>query len=111
MQRGRRSDCHRTQALALGLILHELASNALKHGALSVDAGKVDLSWRVDNQGSKPHLMILWIERNGPLVKQPERSGFGSILIRRSLDKVLTRRGDHQYLPEGVRAEISLPLE
>lgn len=97
------------QALALGLILHELGSNALKHGALS-DMGRVDLQWTV--KGRKPgRLTIKWEESGGPIVTPPSRSGFGSILIRRSLDKVLSSEVKHEYLPGGVRAEISINLE
>jgi two-component sensor histidine kinase len=99
------------QALALGLILHELASNALKHGALSVREGRVDLTWEVQGTGAKPRLFIRWKESGGPRVEEPARIGFGSILIRRSLDKILTSSVDHRFLPEGVVAEISLPLE
>jgi two-component sensor histidine kinase len=99
------------QALGLGLILHELASNALKHGALSTQAGHVELSWQLEGDRDHPRISLLWVERDGPLVNEPTRSGFGSILIKRSLDKVIGAKVDHRYLPEGVRAEISLPLE
>jgi two-component sensor histidine kinase len=98
------------QALALGLILHELASNALKHGALSVPLGHVEISWSVTGI-LKPRLTLTWQEVDGPRVMEPTRTGFGSILIRRSLDKVLTSEVKHSFLPEGVRAEISVPLE
>ncbi len=99
------------QALATGLILHELGSNALKHGALSVPFGRVDIDWRVENGRSAPLLRLVWQESGGPPVEEPTRVGFGSILIRRSLGKILNSEVDHQFLPNGVRAEISIPLE
>ncbi len=99
------------QALGMGLILHELGSNALKHGALSVSTGRVNLTWRLDGDRDHPRVSLLWEEHDGPAVSRPSRSGFGSILIKRSLDKVLGAKVDHRFEPEGVQAEISLPLE
>lgn len=95
------------QALGLGLILHELASNALKYGALSVPRGHVEFGWRL----TAPGLMQLdWVERGGPAVEKPNQHGFGSILIRRSLGKVLGSHVEHEFLPDGVKATITLPL-
>lgn len=99
------------QALGLGLILHELASNALKHGALSTQWGHVDLTWHLQGSRDHPGVSILWKEHDGPVVSEPTRSGFGSILIKRSLDKILGAKVAHRFLAEGVEAEISLPLE
>src|SRR5260370_17209157 len=65
-------------AQAIGLTLHELATNAGKCGALSVDAGRVDVGWRFDSGMFK----ISWTERKGPPVSQPERRGFGSAVIK-----------------------------
>ena len=99
------------QALALGLILHELASNALKYGSLSVQTGKVDLSWTTQMTDDAPRLAISWKESGGPAVEPPEHHGFGSILIQRSLGKVLSSNVKHEFPPDGVSAEISMPLE
>lgn len=99
------------QALALGLILYELASNALKYGSLSVSEGKVDLSWVTEETGDAPRISIFWKESGGPAVKPPEHHGFGSILIQRSLGKVLSSNVKHEFRPDGVSAEISMPLD
>lgn len=99
------------QALGLGLILHELAGNALKHGSLSAPAGVVELSWKVDGGRHARRLVLTWLERGGPPVEQPNRYGFGSILIRRSLSKILSSEVKHEFRRDGVRAEISMPLE
>lgn len=99
------------QALALGLILHELGSNALAYGALSTPNGKVDLSWIVVDAGIRPRLEITWTESGGPVVTAPQRHGFGSILIKRSLAKVLSSTVIHEFRPQGVFAAISMPLE
>lgn len=98
------------QALGLALILHELASNALKYGALSVPSGEVALSWTVTGRKGEKRLQLEWIESGGPKVTAPSHHGFGSILIRRSLAKVISSEVSHEYLPDGVRAHISMPL-
>ena len=95
------------QTLGLALILHELASNALKYGALSVPGGRVAVSWTVS--GDK-RLELQWTETAGPKVIPPTHHGFGSILIRRSLAKVISSEVTHEFPTEGVRAHISMPL-
>ena len=98
------------QALGLALILHELASNALKYGSLSVPSGEVALTWTVRGGKGNKRLQIEWVESGGPKVSAPTNHGFGSILIRRSLAKVISSEVKHEYLPDGVRAEISMPF-
>ncbi|WP_246691082.1 sensor histidine kinase [Mesorhizobium sp. CU2] len=99
------------QAVGLGLILHELASNALKYGSLSVPSGKVDLAWKTQGREGARRLALTWNESGGPEVEPPDRQGFGSILIRRSLSKVIDSDVTHEFRPGGVFAEISMPLE
>jgi two-component sensor histidine kinase len=99
------------QAVGLGLILHELASNALQYGSLSAAAGKVDLDWKARGPKGARRLVLTWRESGGPEVASPERYGFGSILIRRSLAKIISSEVTHEFRPEGVFAEISMPLE
>ena len=96
-------------ALGLGIILHELASNAVKFGALSVPLGRVSVSWV--EMSSQPHrIELLWQERSGPSVKTPVEVGFGTRLIQRSLDKVLESSVELSFPETGVIARISLPL-
>ncbi|MBZ9659222.1 GAF domain-containing protein [Mesorhizobium sp. ESP-6-4] len=99
------------QAVGLGLILHELASNAMKYGSLSAPSGKVDLDWKTQGRKGARRLVLTWRESGGPRVEPPDRQGFGSILIRRSLAKVIDSEVTHEFRPEGVFAEISMPLE
>lgn len=98
------------QAVALGLVLTELASNAMRYGALSVETGKIDIAWRIDSGGEGPRVTLTWREMGGPPVSAPARDGFGNVLIRRSLDKVLTSRVKHEFRTDGVYAEISMPM-
>jgi PAS domain S-box-containing protein len=98
-------------ALSLALAVNELATNAMKYGALSVEEGQVDLSWTVHpDNSSDDQLVWLWTEQNGPVVVPPKRRGFGSVLI----EKVLaTDFGGHvqvDYNPTGVVAKLVVPL-
>ena len=92
-------------ATSLGLILHELATNASKYGALSVPTGSVSLVWRVSNTGNPPSLHITWRETGGPPVKPPTRRGFGSQLIERSGVSV-----DQNYEPKGLVCNLEIAL-
>ena len=95
-------------ALSLSLLLHEMATNALKYGALSTGAGTVRISWRTEIDQS-PALVLDWAEIDGPPVEPPSgRGGFGSKLIRMGL--LGTRIAVLDYTPLGLRAEFRAPL-
>jgi PAS domain S-box-containing protein len=98
------------QAVGLGLVLHELATNARKYGALSRRSGKVVITARPVNEDGQRVLNMTWHEVGGPPVDPNVLRGFGSILIERSLDKVLGSRVHVEYLPKGVTAVIRMPL-
>jgi PAS domain S-box-containing protein len=95
-------------ALTMALILHELATNALKYGALSRPEGRVDLSWTYDP--ATRVLEGLWLESGGPPVTEPTRKGFGSRLIERSLRGELKGSAAMDYRPEGLRCVLSARL-
>ncbi|WP_438752527.1 sensor histidine kinase [Pararhizobium sp. O133] len=98
------------QAVGLGLVLHELATNAAKYGSLSVPRGKVVLTARGVDEDGRRVLDMTWTEVGGPPVEEPARRGFGSILIERSLDKVMGSSVKVEYLPAGLTAIVRLPL-
>ncbi|WLS03026.1 sensor histidine kinase [Shinella oryzae] len=98
------------QAVGLGLVLHELATNARKYGAFSVPSGKVVITARVVAEEGQGVLNMTWHEMGGPPVAPASRRGFGSVLIERSLDKILGSSVHVEYLPQGVTAVIRLPL-
>jgi PAS domain S-box-containing protein len=85
-------------AQAIGLALHELATNAAKHGALSVDAGRVDVHWRLEGDT----FMMSWIERSGPLVSPPERRGFGSTVVDSMAKLSVGGEVELNYAPSGL---------
>jgi PAS domain S-box-containing protein len=89
---------------ALTLALHELATNAVKFGALSVDAGRVDVGWTRRAEGG---FELTWNERGGPTVSQPERRGFGSTLLERVTGRELGGEARMEFRAAGVRAVIT----
>ncbi len=93
-------------ALSIAMALHELASNAVKYGALSSGRGQVDLTWSRDDGD----LLIEWRERGGPLVEPPASRGFGSRLIERGLARELDGTVDLEFHPSGVACHIRFPL-
>lgn len=97
-------------ALALSLTLHELSTNAAKYGALSVDSGRVEITWEVTGEGDAACLRFRWQESGGPVVKAPERKGFGSRLIEQSLAGSLGDKARISYEPTGVVWMIETPL-
>jgi two-component system CheB/CheR fusion protein len=98
-------------ALALGMVLHELATNAAKHGALSVERGRVRVAWSVAGEGAAARLVLRWSEEGGPRVRQvPERRGFGSELIERQLRHDLGGAIEVEFAEAGLRATLTLPL-
>ena len=97
-------------AQSVGLALHELATNASKYGALSVPSGAVAIRW-ARTSGEAPALRIEWTESGGPPVVPPARTGFGSVVIQRTVAQSLNGEVTHEYRPEGVYWAIELPLD
>lgn len=91
---------------ALGLVLHELATNAGKHGALSVMTGSVRVTWRLDGD----RLSLAWREAGGPFVVEPTHRGFGSTLINDSIPYELGGSVVLDFAPGGVQCTITIPL-
>lgn len=98
------------EALALGMVLHELATNAAKYGAISKPGGYIHIATKKTKFDGEDFLTLDWKEIGGPKVTPPETTGFGSIMIKRSLDKIVGSKVHLEYLPEGVEAKIELPI-
>ena len=96
--------------LALGIAFHELATNAVKYGALSNEVGTVQIRWetRPDTDGERLHLT--WQETGGPVVVPPTRKGFGSQVIERGLPHELGGKVRLDYLTGGLVCTMDLPL-
>ena len=97
-------------AVALAMALHELATNAVKYGALSVDQGRVAVTWSLASRESDRRLVLDWRERGGPPVKAPERKGFGSRLLVQGLTADLGAAAQLTYDPAGLQCRIDAPL-
>lgn len=99
--------CGARAVQALALVLHELATNAAKYGALSGDTGAVRIAWR--HEGDM--LDLDWRERGGPrITATPDKSGFGSTLVSHTVERQLGGSIRQDWLPEGLRVAIRLPL-
>lgn len=98
------------EALALGMVFHELATNAAKYGALSVPAGRLSVSWDVGPGRRGPELRLFWTETGGPPATQPARRGFGLRMIHGSVAGELGGDAELEFAPEGFRCRLSAPL-
>jgi PAS domain S-box-containing protein len=100
------------RAVAVAMVLHELATNAAKHGALSVPGGRVAVGWEVgEGEGGARRVRLAWEEAGGPAVgAAPGRKGFGTALIEQSLRYDLEGAGGLRFEPDGLRCELSFPL-
>lgn len=101
-------------AVPLGVALHELATNAARHGALKLSTGRVEVSWRLEpaaRENEPPTLHLRWAESGGPPVAgPPAQRGFGTRLLERGLARELGGTVQLHFNPEGVVCEITAPL-
>ena len=95
--------------VALMMVLHELATNALKYGALSVPAGTLRVDWHQSGEADARRFHVRWSEAGGPRVTPPLRQGFGTKLIERSTAHELGGEARLEYLEKGVRCELIFP--
>jgi len=98
-------------ALGLNMIVHELATNAIKYGALSNDIGMVTVEWSIEPAADHDELRLTWRERGGPAVVEPAQRGFGTRLIGSGIS---SRRGTHvemSFEPEGLVCVLQVSLE
>ena len=98
-------------AVVLSMIVHEIATNAAKYGALSNDTGTVALDWEVFEESDGRKLRMIWTEAGGPHVTAPVQRGFGSRLIERSARDQLGGEATVDFLPHGVVCTVSCALE
>jgi PAS domain S-box-containing protein len=98
-------------ALAVTLTLHELATNAAKYGALSNDAGRVEIGWRILRGREGDRFSLVWSEHDGPRVEPPARKGFGSRLIERGIAGELGGEVHVLHEPSGLVCTLSAPVD
>jgi two-component system, chemotaxis family, CheB/CheR fusion protein len=102
-------DARRGQSV--GLVLHELASNATRHGALSVPAGKVRIAWQAEDRGGSRWLGLSWRESGGPVVHAPATAGFGQTVIERAAAHELDGTAKLRFDPGGLVYDLAFPLD
>jgi two-component sensor histidine kinase len=96
-------------AQGFALVVHELATNAAKHGALSTEGGSVFVRWAIDATTTEPIINFYWQEKGGPVVTAPKRKGFGTVLLERAVaTSAVPPRFD--YAPEGFSYEVKAIL-
>ncbi len=93
-------------AVALAMLIHELATNAIKYGALSVEAGAVEIATSIDRSGSEALLRLVWQEQGGPPVAVPAHTGFGTKLIRRGIANHRSADATLEFAAGGVICTI-----
>jgi len=95
---------------AVARVLHELVTNAAKHGALSIPIGHVSVKWDRKPNGDGTNLSIVWQELNGPPVKSEVQSSYGTNLIRNLIPHELGGKVDLVLASEGVSCQIEIPI-
>ena len=95
-------------AVAISMVIHELSTNALKYGALSVPEGLVSIRWWIDDELERFHLE--WRESGGPIVVPPKKKSFGSRFIEQALPGQLQGEGRLEFQPSGLICNINIPV-
>jgi len=98
-------------AVVVGMIFHELATNAAKYGALSIPFGRVVVAWHVVMAEGQRVLQVEWTERGGPSVEEPLHRGFGSRLIEQATRQQLNGSALVSFAAEGLTCRLDLPLD
>jgi two-component system CheB/CheR fusion protein len=98
-------------ALAMGMAVHELITNAVKYGALSVPKGSVTIRWEVTQAEDGERLVWHWNEQGGPPIVPPSHHGFGLSMIERSLHHELKGEAKFEFEPAGLRGTLTIPLD
>ncbi|MDB5452017.1 MAG: histidine kinase [Caulobacteraceae bacterium] len=99
------------EAVAISLVLHELATNAVKYGALSTAEGRIRVEWNLAQNGRGERQMnLLWAEEGGPAVEPPDHRGFGARLIDRLFEQETNGEAKIDFAPQGLRCSMSLSL-
>ncbi|MBX9932670.1 MAG: PAS domain-containing protein, partial [Methylobacterium sp.] len=98
-------------AVPIGMALHELTINALKHGALAHSDGRIEVTWSLETATSGQRLHWVWNEHDGPPVALPTRDGFGSRVLNRVLTAQVGAQVDIAYDPDGLRVTVDMPLK
>jgi two-component sensor histidine kinase len=106
---GPRVKLHPAAAQTLALLIHELATNAVKYGALSIETGRLSVDWALASSAGNADLVLSWIETGGPSVKIPDHRGFGSRLIATSVERQFHGAMVMNWHATGLHCEVTIP--
>jgi two-component system CheB/CheR fusion protein len=98
------------RAISIGMILHELCTNAVRYGALSIDAGRLALNWTVLEAAGRSQLVVHWQESGGPPVQEPANRGLGLKLVERETSYNLGGKAQIEFAPTGLSASLEFDL-
>jgi two-component system CheB/CheR fusion protein len=98
-------------AQSFALLVHELTTNACKHGALSKSEGRVAVEWFVKREADSPFFRFTWKESHGPRVEEPSRTGFGMSLLERAVDLEQGNKPVIAFEATGFRFEVEVPAD
>jgi two-component sensor histidine kinase len=94
----------------MAMVVHELVTNAAKHGALSTQSGRVSVRW--DRQLNRStQFVLVWQETGGPKVEARRKSGFGTSVVRELIPYELGGTVDFSFAPEGIRCRLEIPFD
>jgi two-component sensor histidine kinase len=96
-------------ATVLAMSIHELCTNAVKYGALSNDVGTVSITWALSGPAEDQTFTLAWVERGGPVVKTPQRTGFGSRMIKDALAAQTHGTVEMLLSPPGLAFRLTAP--
>jgi two-component sensor histidine kinase len=97
-------------AVPIGMAIHELATNAAKHGSLSVPDGRLEVRWSVSIEAEGSKLLFQWLEQDGPPLETPRRPGFGTRLLERVLTSQVSAEVAIGFEGSGLRVNVAVPL-
>ena len=98
-------------AQSVGMVMHELSTNAVKHGALSCDEGGIAVAWQIEKGGGSERFTISWVESGGPQVVVPDYRGFGTTVVTKMAEMSLDAETKLDYAPSGLTWRLSCPVE
>ena len=98
-------------AQSVGMVMHELSTNAVKHGALSCDEGGIAVTWRIEAGETGELFTISWVERGGPKVVAPDYRGFGTTVVTKMAEMSLDADTELEYASSGLTWRLSCPVK
>jgi two-component sensor histidine kinase len=98
-------------AQSIGMVVHELATNTVKYGALSGEEGRIEIAWEIDSNHAEPIFSVRWTERGGPPIFAPTHRGFGTTVVTKMVEMSLDGETVLDYSSTGLIWRLACPLK